>query len=481
MGLFSKKPKNTLPEDTKEKSSGEVIKNEELSIPDPLEFYKAKAEEYKARLYFDITGCKSKAAFEEDIESYHENKPYTLIALTVNLERVNKGLGRKKGDEALNAVVEIYCKYFPDFYRIGGEKFNILSKDADKTMKDMNFANVELAKYLVANHLDIDIYYGFCRTDEPDLIELTPKELVMVALDRMYIDRANKNPVSPEAIKAELEVKKLQKVLEKRDELVKQLAEQEAKEEKQEAEEDMKSITAELGSFFDEMTEVRSEATKSKEILEQIRKDEEENNVPYIPGFPFEKDELMESIKRKHINTMWFFQSSIEISDEKSDYNKLRFWVYPLEIKRPPQTINCLVIVEDDRGNRHFYSGMNVKAGVGNTEFYINSRFQQNSEGVTEYKVSITHREKMPDDTPDPYKIVKRTDKAHPGVCTPHHFGKTFFDYELFPIRKNTDGLMECVIRKPDGELIECKGNLKHDNQRYQTLFNGNFFEIVEV
>lgn len=479
MGLFGKKNKNNIDAEnnsTVALKSGAEANMSSLAVPDdPVEFFRTQVEELKQKLYYDEIGCKSKAAFENDVKIYENKRPYTLIAMMVNLERVNKVFGRKTGDDTLVTISTIFRKYFDDFYRIGGEKFNILGLDAEKMNSNMTLAVVELAKYLMANNLDLDIYYGACRTDEPELTGLTWKELIPVAVDRMYMDRAKKNPINEAVKEEEIANKMLEKELEKRKALQSELEQQSVIEEQKDAELDMKDISDSLGSFFDEMEGIKAESRISKEELDAIRKEEEEASAGYIPGFPFEEGEIMESIKKKYLKTMWFHMSVVEISNGR-DFHKIKFRIFPLNYVAPPLTVKSLVVAEDvESGKRHIYDGTNVVAGIANTEFYINSRFQKNDKtGDVEFKVAITTRK-------DEWNIVSREDKAHSGICTPYHFGKTFFDKELFPIKTNMDGLCESVVRFPDGHLEENNGNIKHNDKRYQVVINGSFMEIVEV
>ena len=466
MTLFAKNKKTENTEEPKNlESTGDF---------DETDFYKNKVDELRKRLYYDALGCKSKAAFDEDIVRYNDTGDFKLIMMTVNLERVNKGLGRKKGDEALKRISDIFFKFFPDFYHIGGEKFNILIPlDYDVTER-MKKAVTELTVYLIGNKLNIDIYYGQCDTTDPLYNPSDISAMMMVAIERMYEDRRSKRPDNENIIKEEIEVKRLQKVLESKESVQKELEEKEREIEKKEAKKDMVNMTNELSSFFDEMKEIQNEMKNSEDILKKIREEEELADSEYIPGFPFEHDELMETVEKKNFKTMWFYQTELEITDNKNVLHKIRIMVYPLAYEKPPLTLTSLVIIEDEV-NRHVYSGKNVKAGIAGTEFYINARFviENNKAALS---VAVSKRK-------DEFVIVEnsRKERCHPGICTPYHFGKVFFDREIFPIRKNINGLMDCIVRTGYSEFEESDGNLKNGDDRYQILMNGNVLEIVKL
>ena len=374
-----------------------------VTIPDSAVYYKEQVEELMDKLYVDPLGCKTKTAFEEEIDGFVENQNFSLVVMNVNLERVNAKNGRATGDDVLKTVSGIYNKYFPNFYHIGGEKFNIVAKESSSFAAEMQRANTELAKYLYDNQIDIDIYYGMVKGNEvadSSKIQLENfknpwQAYVCLAVERMYDDKRRKRP---------------------------------------------KNINV------------------RKEDLEDLE---------YIPHFPFEHDELMETMTSKVVDTMWFHKAEIEIVNDK-EFHKIRIMVYPTAYEKPPMTVPSLVIIEDEL-KRHIYSGKNISAGIANTVFTINARFTKEGN----YNVSILLRE-------GDYKIVSRKDNPHPGVCTPYHFGKVFFDKEVFPIRKNVDGLMDCVVRTGD-VYGECNGVLENNGITYQVLQNGRQFEIVEV
>lgn len=474
MGFFNRKPK-------KEAENTESVKETPEEVPvsmpdadpdmDEADYYREKIDELKKRLYYDNLGCKSKVSFDEDIQKYFAGGSFMLVTMTVNLERVNKRLGRDKGDEALKAISEIYYKYFPDFYHIGGEKFNILSGSANELAQAMQNIVRDVAAYLIKNKLDIDIYYGSAGPGDGKTIS----EVIGVAVSRMYDDRNNKRPGNENVVKEEMEAKRLEKAIERKETLKKELEEKEREMEKEDAKKEMGEMTSQLSLFFDEVQNLQKEMDKTKGLLVQLKKEEELIDTEYIPGYPFEADGFMETPDKKFFETMWFYQASMDITDDRNEYHKIRILVYPITYEKPPMTIESLVIIEDEY-KRHLYSGKNVKAGIANTEFYINSRFVVNDKGTAEFRVAINKRT-------DNYIVVKgtRKERVHEGVCTPYHFGKLFFDKELYPIRGNINGLVDCVVREKDGTLSENDGTLKHNDRMYQFVKNGNTFELVRI
>lgn len=483
MGLFKTNKKgrddNNVPASetspATETSSSETKGTDSVTIPDAAVYYKEQVEKLMDKLYIDPLGCKTKTAFEEEIESFVENQSFSLVVMNVNLERVNAKNGRATGDDVLKAVSGIYNKYFPNFYHIGGEKFNILAKENSSFAVEMQRANMELAKYLYDNQIDIDIYYGMVKGNEVtgsseirlENFKKPWQAYVSLAVERMYADKRRKRPKNINIRKEELEAERLQEALAKKEAAQQALNAKQAELEKEVAKEDAKQINEELSGFFDKLEEIQQEMNRSKDTLEQLKKEKELVDLEYIPHFPFEHDELMETMTSKVVDTMWFHKAEIEIANDK-EFHKIRIMVYPTAYEKPPMTVPSLVIIEDER-KRHIYSGKNISAGIANTAFTINSRFTKDGN----YNVSILLRE-------GDYKIVSRKDKPHPGVCTPYHFGKVFFDKEVFPIRKNVDGLMDCVVRTGD-VFNECNGVFENNGITYQVLQNGRQFEIVEV
>lgn len=475
MGIFGwKKPG---PADTeKNQTDDNAIEDEKIDknlvVPNATEFYRLQVEALKDKLYIDKLGCKTKFAFEEDMEKLEGD--FVLIVMNVNLEKVNNIAGRKRGDDALRAVIQIYSGVFENVYHMGGEKLNILCTKEEYSEEKMKKASVVLAKYLFSEELDIAVYYGVGESKEGTSFE----DIRTFAVEQMYADKRRKRPKNQDIIRKEMENKRLEEALRAEEEVLKEKKrleeeKQRAKEEEErkEAAQKVKEISLELNRFFDTLDEIEEEKKRTNSTLMEIRKEKALEEQNYIPHNPFEHDELMETEFKKLSDTMWFYAATVDIVNPKGDYHKIRILIYPLEYTTPPMTVNSLVVIEDEM-NRYIYSGRNVKAGIANTMFFINSRFTK--EGT--YSAAINKRK-------DDYEIVKdsRKENVHNGICTPYHFGKVFFDKELFPIRKNVDGLMDCVVWIGRNEFVESDGTLKHDGIHYQFLKDGKYFTLVKI
>ena|GEM_PF-5576245 len=481
MGLFGRK------KEVKETVETNIVQEPvEVQDFDAAQYYKEQLEDMRHRLYYDTLGCRSKTAFEEDIERMEaEGNAYFVTCMTINMERVNQTEGREKGDLVLKQLSDIYSKYFKDnFYRIGGEKFNILGPGAAPEKEKIGMATVEMMNFVKNTNTDIDIYYGTVCSTEEEYRDYTWRELLPVAVNRMYFDKKQKRP-SDQILAKEMEARKLEKI-EKRQEETKEKIKQKNEEiEKEEKEfenkinrKKVRENTSEIASFFDDMDDnfngISDENAQAQEVLRQIELEKEQEDSAFIPGYPMEDESIQESPMKKMLKTMWIYMSEFEITNDK-DFHKIKFKIFPLEYAKPPQTLHILVIVEDEV-HTHLYSGANVECGIANTMFYVNARFMLNNKTQkAELKASITLR------GDDGYRQVSRSDKCQVGICTPYYFGKRFFDHEIFPIRRNANGLMDCAYRDDYDSFQMVDGKIEHDGVQYQVIINGNYLEIIEV
>ncbi len=177
---------------------------------------------------------------------------------------------------------------------------------------------------------------------------------------------------------------------------------------------------------------------------------------------PFGDDEPF----RKTLDTMWF--TKIDLSYEHGKYHETKLYVFATEYQKPPLPVNSIVVAEDN-GDYVFSFGKNNIIRVGNSVFMVNARFS--AEGRLTVGV-------IPQN--DEIKIVDRTNSDNAGAYTPKHFGLVVRGYEVYPIKKNIDGLCDCILLK-DNDVYLSSGLVDTGNEKYEIVLNEDSLNAVPV
>jgi diguanylate cyclase (GGDEF)-like protein len=152
-----------------------------------------------------LTGLLNLRAFEEVLQQEHRkaerfNRPYTLAVIDVdNLAQVNEMLGHEAGSQVIGAVASAITRSIRSSdvaARLGGDEFIVLLVEADAqtgaSIAQRIRNNVYAGTVSVANRL-IRANVNVGAANFPD-DHLYPKELMMLAEQRMQKDRELRRP-----------------------------------------------------------------------------------------------------------------------------------------------------------------------------------------------------------------------------------------------------------------------------------------------
>lgn len=136
---------------------------------------KAKESELLASLAYKdyLTGLKNRTAYESDLDKLNDSKAedVTLLLFDMNnLKRVNDAFGHSKGDYALNKTAHIIDDSFKEFgttYRIGGDEFCTIVKNADqKTLAAaLYLVQSKMKQFVAESNMDVSLAYGYSKTE----------------------------------------------------------------------------------------------------------------------------------------------------------------------------------------------------------------------------------------------------------------------------------------------------------------------------
>lgn len=157
-----------------------------------------------------LTGLLNLRAFEEVLQQEHRkaerfNRPYTLAVIDVdNLAQVNEMLGHEAGSQVLSTVASAITRSIRSSdvaARLGGDEFIVLLVEADAqtgtAIAQRIRNNVYAGTVSVANRLiRANVNVGAANFPEDHLY---PKELMILADQRMQQDRQLRRPPDPRA------------------------------------------------------------------------------------------------------------------------------------------------------------------------------------------------------------------------------------------------------------------------------------------
>ncbi|NLL90792.1 MAG: GGDEF domain-containing protein [Ruminococcaceae bacterium] len=156
--------------------------------------YRARVRQMEESEYFEkmaytdaLTGAKNRARFIDDINCITEPEGVVIVqADTDRLKHINDNFGHSFGDQAIMNTYEVLSKHFEqlgDVYRVGGDEFTVIVKNADEdniieiigaVRREMELINIRceydfsislgFAKYDAS--LDKDIYSTAIRADQ---------------------------------------------------------------------------------------------------------------------------------------------------------------------------------------------------------------------------------------------------------------------------------------------------------------------------
>lgn len=153
---------------------------------------KARENYYKTLALQDsLTGCFSRAAFEDDRKTIDKNCTYTVFCLDLNnLKQTNDIYGHSMGDQLIHSMGELIKQSFQSIgkcYRVGGDEFWIICNGLEQGKAQNIISSMNKITELRNTEQDIPVELsysvGFCDTVETngDL-----KLAIELADERMY-------------------------------------------------------------------------------------------------------------------------------------------------------------------------------------------------------------------------------------------------------------------------------------------------------
>lgn len=401
--------------------------------------YKTKIAELEKELYFDkLTNCKNKKSFKNDIAIYEQKSKYCIIALSVDLDDVNKK-NRENGDAILSNIAKRLCNHFANVYHIGGTKFNILMSSSDFSQEGFD----KVYNEILSAYPDIKIFVGIGFST--DGIGLGYFDICQIAIKRMYADKRIKKP----------ENKDIERELEEQERLKTLIEENKAltEEHKQVAEDEKLSRLKAL-----------NERRKNEEELEMKKKMWESNAF----NLPDEEYGAKETFNSKILSTMWFNVDEIGVTVD-GVYRLYDIYVFPTEYKPNPQSVNIVVVI-DNKEKYKAFSGTVVKTGIARQKISINARFDDDGNFITNI---VFEDEKA--------EFERKTIKNNKAIFMPKSFGKVFFDYQLFPIKQNTNGTCDSVALSNDNTVDIWYGSTNMNNKDYNFILSNEKYFTEEI
>lgn len=409
MSLFNGKDKEKL------KEYKELIDN-----------YKKQISDLEQSLYYDtLTKCKNKKSFKKDMEIYENKAKYVVVAISVDLDKVNKK-NRENGDAILFYIAKDLMARFPNVYHICGTKFNILINLCDfKEELIEKWYEETLTKYP-----DINLFYGIAKST--DGIGLRYFDITQIAIKKMFSDIHFKKPENKD-LELELEEKRRLEEVKKQNEALEE-----------------ETYQANIQNSMDKMRAIFERRQKEKILWENKKK--YESNVFELPEEA--GSDMEETEEQKNLCTMWFNKETLSFVSEGVFY-EYDFYIFPLTFVKPPAALPIVCVIDNKKQYRGL-SGDIIHTGIAKKKISVSAHFDDDGNLISNISFDDLTVE-----------FDKKTSANKP-VYMPKNYGKKFFDELLFPIKPNVNGSYDMAVYKEgDSEVEICAGNRIHDNEKY--------------
>lgn len=218
----------------------------------------------------------------------------------------------------------------------------------------------------------------------------------------------------------------------------------------------------------------------AQEVIEEgknlMYKDREEKAG--IPVFSSEKQEdsenptpvdLRETSLHKYRSTMWYDIIKINVALSKNEWKEYNVYVFPTQKKEPYESIP-LVVVADDYVEYKVCYGNDIELVLEGYLIRINARFDKEGELV----VSVFPERK------DIKKIKTEFLEKKAGICIPEHFGKYTEDGEIYPIKRNINGLTDYVLLKGEEAVMDTTGLVTVGGETYGVFMTDEDIDLVK-
>ncbi len=414
-----------------------------------------KIEQLTQLAYFDTkTGIKNRNSFIRDYQNL--NTPACIIALSINIEKINILFGKDKGDEMLAKAAAEFEKIYPDIYRIGGEKFNILIKKEDFDEAVLKEVYERLRAQMKNDGMFYDIYYGIAFEDEEEYL-YEKRKLLDIAVERMFKDKSVKRPKN----------KNIQKLIEENERLIRLQEDNDKLREKVEKGRAVSQIKLEEALYaqleiLKKQVEVKKANRVKREIVKELTNVQSDTVIPFTQ---MESGDVRETEQDKKLVTMWWNEQHMTFI-ERNNFRDITIKIYPTEFLPPPRTVPVLVII-DDGIEYKLFSGTNVACGTCGTVLNVSGRFLKN--GM--FSTIISFEDAAVEKTVEADDIVQ-----HKGLFTPCCFGKRIGDAKIYPIKTNVTGLCDSCVVYESGELKLSHGTETIGDIRYSFVLEKDRF-----
>lgn len=188
--------------------------------------------------------------------------------------------------------------------------------------------------------------------------------------------------------------------------------------------------------------------------------------------------ELQETETRKYRSTMWY--SIIDVTITSPVYKQAKIYVFPTKFCKPLESVPLIAVVDDMINYRVFYA-KNIEIGISGLIFSLNARF--NREGHLNTSIFQTSTVAGSDEKNSNCKCEVDTIE---GDCVPANFGKRVGKDEIYPIKKNIQGLCDFVLFKncdTDNPTVEVvtDGTIIKDDVQYGVYIDDNSIDLVPM
>ncbi len=445
-----------LAEEEKKKIEEELLRAEEerqKALEEKERIEKERHDAYISSITDELTGVKNRKGLQEDFEK--KTDAFCLVMLDANnLKKINDSLGHEAGDKLITTCCNTLSNIFgkENVYRQGGDEFVVLSDESEENViSNLKELDRQLAN-ISSEEFPYEMAWGVSSSDSGK------EEMFHLADERMYADKIEKKKKyvveEPVEDSFEKELKSNETTLKEKEEAL--LEKQRIFEDKQKK----------LNEIEHKLKEQEEAEKRREEALRERIEEKESIDESLIPNTSKEIDGL-ETTERKSLLSMWFAKTSLHFVDTSKGYHEATIYSFPLEYKKAPFTSKSCIVVEDDRGEYQSYVATNHNFTIGNTSFVLVVKFNKDGQ-ITIAVVSEN----------DTTEIVELETTTHCGEFTPTTFGKTFFEYEVFPIKKNINGLWDCVLVNGEDSFLS-NGMEERDHCTYTFYQSDDYFEIV--
>lgn len=179
--------------------------------------------------------------------------------------------------------------------------------------------------------------------------------------------------------------------------------------------------------------------------------------------------DLTETSLHKYRSTMWYDIVKLTVRVSKNEMKEYNIYIFPTQKKGAYESVP-LIVVADDYVEYKVAYGNAIELILEGCLIAINARFDKEGELV----VSV-----FPD-RKDVKKVKVEFVEKKAGVCVPEHFGKYTEEGEIYPIKKNINGLTDYVLLKGEEAILNTTGLVTVNGENYGVYMTSEDIDLVK-